>query len=146
MDIGENIQRLRLKANLTQTQLAESIGVTQSAVYYWEKGKREPNTETILKLLNIFHISLDELYGIEIDETEERFLKACGWLEDSDVSIDAPSENDGLQQYYLHSEFGIDCKLDKLGIINLVECSVQEANIIRDEIAVNHIIKKLFDY
>lgn len=144
MNIGENIQRLRIKANLTQSQLADYIGVSQSAVYYWEKGKREPNTETILKLLNIFHITLDELYGIEIDTTEERFRKACEWLENAGFELSAPSENDFFQKYSINdSEHGTICKLDKNDIIDTIENCVNDANEIRDEIAIKYIRREI---
>lgn len=145
MNIGENIQKLRIKANLTQAQLAEYIGVSQSAVYYWEKGKREPNTETIKKLVDIFHISLDELYGFEIDTTEERFRKACEWLENAGFELSAPNENDFFQKYCIDDpEYGTICKMDKIDIIDIIENCVNDANEIRDEIAIKFIRKSIF--
>ena len=144
LNIGENIQRLRVKENMTQSQLADCIGVSQSAVYYWEKGKREPNTETILKLLKIFHITLDELYGIEIDTTEERFIKACEWLEEAGFELSKPDENDYFQKYSINDfDHGTICKLDKNDIISTIENCVNDANEIRDEIAVKYIRKEI---
>lgn len=145
LNIGENIQKLRIKANLTQAQLAEYIGVSQSAIYYWEKGKREPNTDTILKLVEIFHITLDELYGFEIDTTEERFKKACEWLENAGFELSAPNENDFFQKYSIDDfEHGTICKMDKVEIIDIVESCVKDANEIRDEIAIKYIRKSIF--
>ncbi|MCI6998050.1 MAG: helix-turn-helix domain-containing protein [Eubacterium sp.] len=146
MNIGENIQRLRIKANLTQSQLADYIGVSQSAVYYWEKGKREPNTETILKLLNIFHITLDELYGIEIDPTEREFSIVCEWLEEAGFSIDPPDQDDALQQYYINSfNHSTICKMDRVDIIETIQPLINKANEIRDDILIGYIRKTIID-
>lgn len=142
--IGDNIQKFRKQANMTQADLADELGVSQSAVYYWEKGKREPNTETILKLLEIFHISLENLYGIEIDLTEEKFIKACGWLEEAGFELSKPSEDDFFQKYSIDdSEHGTICKMDKDGIIQTVEECVNDANEIRDYIAIRYIRKAI---
>ena len=40
--IGDLIKKARTAAGLTQPQLAEKIGVTQSSISLWEKGHREP--------------------------------------------------------------------------------------------------------
>lgn len=146
MNIGENIQQLRVKAHLTQSQLAEIIGVSQSAVYYWEKGKREPNTETILKLLDIFHITLNELYGIDVDTTEEDFVKVCEYLEEAGFSINPPDAEDGLQQYAINSfNRGTICKMDKLTIIETIQPLIDKANDIRDDILIGYIQKAIID-
>jgi len=37
MMFGNNIKELRKEKGLTQTQLAQAVGVTQGAIYFWEK-------------------------------------------------------------------------------------------------------------
>ena len=56
-------KKLRLKAKLTQEQLARDIGVAVSTVRRWEKGQAEP-TMTVLQMksfCNSVQITLDDL-------------------------------------------------------------------------------------
>ena len=63
--IGEIIREERIHKNLTQSQLAERIGVTQDSISLWEKGKRIPDTQYIIALCKVFGISADYLLGLE---------------------------------------------------------------------------------
>ena len=45
------MKRLRLKAGMTQVEIANRIGVCPGAYYMWEKGKRTPNATSFLRLL-----------------------------------------------------------------------------------------------
>jgi len=45
--------RARLDAGLTQQQLAERLGTTQSAVARWENGTTAPRLDTLLKLADV---------------------------------------------------------------------------------------------
>lgn len=99
-------------------------------------------------IAGFFHVSINWLYGIEEpDATESEFRKACQWLEDAEISIDAPDQDDGLQQYYLHFEndgiLEISCKMDKTDIIHLVNECVNDANKTRDDIAIKYIKRAL---
>ena len=58
-----NIKEFREEMQLTQKELAEKIGNVQRNVSNWENGTSEPDCETILKLSEIFDISIDELFG-----------------------------------------------------------------------------------
>ena len=58
---GNKILELRTKLNLSQTELAEKIGVTNKAVSKWETGKSKPTTNAIQKLASLFKIDIDEL-------------------------------------------------------------------------------------
>lgn len=60
--IGENIKRFRLKANITQKELAEKIGVTHFWVCKLEKGKQ--NNTTINLLIAISEELKIELYEL----------------------------------------------------------------------------------
>ncbi len=46
---------------MTQTQLAEAVNVSRSAVASWENGAAYPRVEILLKLSEIFECSIDEL-------------------------------------------------------------------------------------
>ncbi len=55
------IKELRLKRRITQSELANLCGVHQTAVSQWEKGRTLPDKNALLRLSDIFGISLDTL-------------------------------------------------------------------------------------
>lgn len=59
----ENLRRLREAAGLTQTQLAERVGVKQCSLSAWEVGITKPSTVNLLKLAYVLECSVDELIG-----------------------------------------------------------------------------------
>ena len=59
--LNKNIKELRIEKGLTQAQLAEKIGVTQGAIYFWEKGINEPTAGYIIRLATLFGVSVDDL-------------------------------------------------------------------------------------
>ncbi|CNZ68581.1 XRE family transcriptional regulator [Streptococcus pseudopneumoniae] len=59
------LKELRLKKGLTQTELGEKVGVKQNTFTNWEKGKREPSFENLIKLADLLEVSLDWLFGRE---------------------------------------------------------------------------------
>lgn len=62
MFLAENIKYLREQAEMTQTDLANELGdIGQKAVSKWEKGEREPELSRIIRMAELFKVSLDEL-------------------------------------------------------------------------------------
>jgi transcriptional regulator with XRE-family HTH domain len=57
------IREYREELQLTQKELAEKIGNVQRNVSNWENGTSEPDCETILRLADLFDVSIDELFG-----------------------------------------------------------------------------------
>lgn len=58
---GNFIYERRKKAGLSQTELAQKVGVTNKAVSKWENGAAKPTTTVLRKLAVLFEIPLDEL-------------------------------------------------------------------------------------
>lgn len=62
--MGLFIATLRKEKGLSQYELAELIPITRDAVSKWERGKRCPDPECLIKLSEIFDVSINELlYG-----------------------------------------------------------------------------------
>ena len=61
----EKLKMLRKKKGLTQKDIADLVHVNRVTYTNWEKGNREPNFETLLKLADLFDVSLDWLFGRE---------------------------------------------------------------------------------
>ena len=51
---------------LTQRKVAESLGITQPSYIRYEKGDSEPTLENLVKLADLFDVSIDYLLGREI--------------------------------------------------------------------------------
>ena len=61
----EKLKMLRKKKGLTQQEIADEIGINRGSYSNWEKGKREPSFENLVKLADLFDVSLDWLFGRE---------------------------------------------------------------------------------
>ena len=65
VDFGFRIRTLRKKNNLTQSQLAERLGVTKSVISAYENDLRLPSYDTLIAISRIFKVSTDYLLGVE---------------------------------------------------------------------------------
>jgi transcriptional regulator with XRE-family HTH domain len=63
MNIGSRLAFLRDQRGLTQEELASSLGISRAALSHYEKNRREPDTETLGKVADLFQVSIDYLVG-----------------------------------------------------------------------------------
>ena len=61
MNLGETIYKLRTEKNLSQVELAEMLEVSRQSISKWENNSAVPELEKIVRLSEIFGVSLDEL-------------------------------------------------------------------------------------
>ena len=59
----EQLQSLREENNLTRAQLAEKLNVSVRLISYWENGQRECDFDMLIKIADIFEVSVDCLLG-----------------------------------------------------------------------------------
>ena len=69
MELKEKISVLRAMKEMTQSQLADAVGVTRRAIINYESGFRVPRKSTLLKLAEVFGMGYSELVS-----EEENFL------------------------------------------------------------------------
>ena len=62
------LAKIRKEKEMTQTELAEKVGVGDTAICNYEKGLREPNLGTLKKLATVLECTVDELIGDDDDE------------------------------------------------------------------------------
>ena len=86
MNIGDKIKNAREENNLTQTQAAESLMVSRQTISNWENGKSLPDILSVIRMSELYKISLDELLkgdiammekiekDAEISKTERKIL------------------------------------------------------------------------
>lgn len=70
MSLGETIYKLRTEKNLSQGDLAEKMEVSRQSVSKWENNSAVPDLSKIVKLSELFEVSLDELVRGEAYLTE----------------------------------------------------------------------------
>ena len=61
VSLGEAIKANRLRCQMTQEFVAETIGVSRQAVSKWESGASDPSTSNLIALAKLFGISPEEL-------------------------------------------------------------------------------------
>lgn len=61
MSIGNRIYELRTGRNLSQGDLAEKLDVSRQSVSKWETDSSVPELDKLMKLCDVFDVSLDEL-------------------------------------------------------------------------------------
>jgi transcriptional regulator with XRE-family HTH domain len=56
------MRRLRLKAGLSQGQVAKIMGIRRERVSYWENGAFEPRDKTLERMATLFACKLSDFY------------------------------------------------------------------------------------
>lgn len=68
MNIATALAAARNNAGLTQTEAARRLGVDQSAVSFWESGKKLPRASMLVKMSDLYCCSIDKLMGRDTDQ------------------------------------------------------------------------------
>lgn len=104
LEIASRLVELRRENNLSQEALAEKLGISRQAVSKWERAEASPDTDNLIALAKLYHVSLDEL--LKIHE------------EDDDEHLDAPRQGQSDTENVVSVGFdGIHVK-DKDGKVN----------------------------
>lgn len=61
MDIGQRIKTVRQAHNMTQEYVAEQLGVSRQTISNWENNRSYPDIISVIKMSDLYSISLDEL-------------------------------------------------------------------------------------
>lgn len=93
MTIGQKILHLRNDANISQEQLAETLGVSRQSVSKWEMDQALPQIDKVLQLAQLFSISTDELLQdkIEISKSQKprrnKYFGTDGFRGEANVNL-----------------------------------------------------------
>lgn len=63
INFAERLKQLRAELGLSQSQLAEQLGVTKSRINMYERGDREPSFEMQELIADYFNVDMDFLLG-----------------------------------------------------------------------------------
>ena len=78
MKLSEKIIELRKMYGMTQEKLAEICGVSRQSISKWEADIALPETEKLLLLGEVFHVSMDVLLKDEMSLGEVKEVQSCG--------------------------------------------------------------------
>ena len=73
--IGKNIQKIRKSNGYTQEKLAEIIEVSVRYISDIEQDKSKPSYEVLIKICNVFKISLDQIFSEYINTKENKSIE-----------------------------------------------------------------------
>jgi len=81
INLGTNVKRLRKERGWSQTELAEKVGVHLNHINRIETGKYMPVLDTVVKLADLFEVSIDYLVNDASGKTEVIRLEDQGFAE-----------------------------------------------------------------
>lgn len=76
---GTMLKKLRTEREISQADMARILGLSRSTVGMYERGKREPDFETLERIADYFSINLDDLTGRGASESDR--MKICTLIE-----------------------------------------------------------------
>lgn len=65
MEFAGNLRRFRRERGLTQKELAQKLGLSTSTIGGYESGQRKPDIKTLVRIAELFDMSVDRLLGID---------------------------------------------------------------------------------
>ena len=69
--LGEALKENRIRCQMTQEFVAETLGVSRQSVSKWENGSSDPNTSNLIALARLYKISPEELLECATRTPEE---------------------------------------------------------------------------
>ena len=99
---AERIKQLRKKKGISQSELAELIGVKNNTVSTWERGTRKPDFEALNLLSNYFEVSFEYILGSS-DKEEARVVPTQDELDELALSALADELYDNVKKYCMLS-------------------------------------------
>lgn len=84
--MAERLIELREKNNLSQTAVANRIGVTPALISAYEKTERNPSIEKLISLADVYHTSTDYILGRSVTDTHATVLEVKD-LTDAQIRI-----------------------------------------------------------
>ena len=77
VNINENIRFLRKKKGWTQEKFSKKIGIKRSLVGAYEEGRSDPRLNNLLKMCEVFQISLDNILKNDVSKLlDSQYLKS----------------------------------------------------------------------
>ena len=92
--LAENLRLLRKNFKLTQQEVADILGIDRSTYTFYEAGKSTPSKENIVKLCDIFNVTVGYLFGVEKNCPELKVANRSDYANESLGGLKEISRNE----------------------------------------------------
>lgn len=75
MTVGDRLRRLRKNSGISQEELAKQLHISRQSISKWENNLSSPDIDMLIKLSEIFHISIDEIVANPFLKAKENRVK-----------------------------------------------------------------------
>ncbi len=75
MEFKERLRFLREERSISQRQLSNDLGLSNSMIHFYESGEKEPSITITQKIADYFGVSIDYLVGREKGDGLPQFIK-----------------------------------------------------------------------
>ena len=75
MELGKQIKRYRMEANLSQEELADKVFISRQTISNWENDKNYPDIKSLVLMSEVFHVSLDILIKGDLERMKKEIDK-----------------------------------------------------------------------
>lgn len=106
--LSNQLKNLRKREKMSQNALAEKLFVSQQAVAKWEKNISTPNPDMLIKIAEVFNVSVDDLLGLSDEKKSPANIPASEGLkkELSDIMDDLDQE--GQKAVFQYAQFLVE--------------------------------------
>ncbi|WP_288333405.1 helix-turn-helix domain-containing protein [Cloacibacillus porcorum] len=91
--LGKRIKENRLLKGFSGQELADLIGVSQTVIYQYEEGNRNPSTGTLSKIAKVLDTSIDYLMGFSDTASPSELTETTSELKNPSEASEAPEES-----------------------------------------------------
>lgn len=86
MDFSERIKNAREDRDISQKDMAAMLNMNQSNYSRIETGHQEPSLDQLIKIAEIFNLTIDELLGVDSDKYVKNRVKEFNKIVDNDYN------------------------------------------------------------
>ncbi|MEG1753268.1 MAG: helix-turn-helix transcriptional regulator [Christensenella sp.] len=105
--VGRILTTMRLSIGLTQREISDMVSVAQQTYAGYERGAHEPTIEVLIRLAEIYRVSVDYLIGRE-DSTPHYFIKRNIMLED--INLNEQSDMEEISEAIMRKKNNVTVK------------------------------------
>ena len=92
-EIGQILKGLRVRAGMTQKEVAEAIGRKQQVIGHWETGYSQPDANTLFVLCDMYNADINEAFGftskkVNLNKHEQSVIDAYRNNPDMQTAVD----------------------------------------------------------
>lgn len=142
MNSGEKIRAIRKKKGLTQKELGQMLGISQSAVGQIENSKSNFNIGTIKKFSKVLDVDQAELFG---DDELKNIRSSTIKLKESAEQLQESIQSFWMDSFMHLDDYGID-SLENFVRRELFRCIKQKVGGFTTQEKIDEFIWKYFDF